>query len=512
MQPPPGRDSRRRRGDEQQQEQEAPDSHRLATTSRALHPFTTLVMAADDNGACHRHISLERRLPARRLGRHPRPRRRRRQVPAGPAHQRRSRASARVGPASPASARPRAGCRPASSSGSAADDEFLLACSAERARADAEAPVDVRAARQVQARATPAPRSCSGAWPARPPTALLGDAAAWEKRDRDGATVDPPARCRRHGAGAVRRAAGHRAAPRPRRPLSPRDLALARGAKRHRHDRGGDRRPVRAADGQLRARRRRRLPEGLLSRARRSSPAASTAARPSGAPSCSRATRVAQPRTGRVRRRRPQGEPAGTVANAAPSPEGGGSALVELRLAALGDGELRLGSGRRAGAASRRPALPGRARRRSRRLSAASRRADARALRLLPRRRRRCRRGSRARSQAMQRPPAPSASRTRRAPADSRRRRLGAADLDGDLRAAGLDPRRRRATSRPRSKPGRSRWRTSSRGLSARRARSSPPATSDAVTPRAQRARSISTWAMPASSNSGPRRTKPARS
>jgi len=38
------------------------------------------------------------------------------------------------------------------------------------------------------------------------------------------------------------------------------------------------------------------------------------------------------------------GEPAGTVASAAPAPEGGGSALVELRLAALGDGELRLGS------------------------------------------------------------------------------------------------------------------------------------------------------------------------
>ena len=38
------------------------------------------------------------------------------------------------------------------------------------------------------------------------------------------------------------------------------------------------------------------------------------------------------------------GEPAGTVANAAASPAGGGSALVELRLAALGDGELRLGS------------------------------------------------------------------------------------------------------------------------------------------------------------------------
>ncbi len=39
------------------------------------------------------------------------------------------------------------------------------------------------------------------------------------------------------------------------------------------------------------------------------------------------------------------GEAAGTVASAAPSPDGSGSsALIELRLAALGDGELRLGS------------------------------------------------------------------------------------------------------------------------------------------------------------------------
>jgi folate-binding protein YgfZ len=39
------------------------------------------------------------------------------------------------------------------------------------------------------------------------------------------------------------------------------------------------------------------------------------------------------------------GEPAGTVANAAPTPAGpGSSALIELRLAALGDGQLRLGS------------------------------------------------------------------------------------------------------------------------------------------------------------------------
>ena len=51
-----------------------------------------------------------------------------------------------------------------------------------------------------------------------------------------------------------------------------------------------------------------------------------------------------------------EGEPAGTVANAAPSPEGGGSALIELRLAALGGGELRLGSGD--GPALRRAALP----------------------------------------------------------------------------------------------------------------------------------------------------------
>ena len=41
----------------------------------------------------------------------------------------------------------------------------------------------------------------------------------------------------------------------------------------------------------------------------------------------------------------PAGEPVGTVANAAPWPEGlGGSALVEVRLAALGQGELRLGN------------------------------------------------------------------------------------------------------------------------------------------------------------------------
>ena len=38
-----------------------------------------------------------------------------------------------------------------------------------------------------------------------------------------------------------------------------------------------------------------------------------------------------------------EGEPAGTVASAAPAPGGGSSALVELRLAALGAGELRLG-------------------------------------------------------------------------------------------------------------------------------------------------------------------------
>jgi folate-binding protein YgfZ len=51
-----------------------------------------------------------------------------------------------------------------------------------------------------------------------------------------------------------------------------------------------------------------------------------------------------------------QGEPAGTVANAAASPAGGGSALIELRLAALGDGELRLGSAD--GPALHRAALP----------------------------------------------------------------------------------------------------------------------------------------------------------
>ena len=51
-----------------------------------------------------------------------------------------------------------------------------------------------------------------------------------------------------------------------------------------------------------------------------------------------------------------EGEPAGTVANAAASPGGGGSALIELRLTVLGDGELRLGSGD--GPALHRVALP----------------------------------------------------------------------------------------------------------------------------------------------------------
>jgi folate-binding protein YgfZ len=50
------------------------------------------------------------------------------------------------------------------------------------------------------------------------------------------------------------------------------------------------------------------------------------------------------------------GEPAGTVANAAASPAGGASALVELRLAALEGGELRLGGAD--GPVLRRVALP----------------------------------------------------------------------------------------------------------------------------------------------------------
>ena len=50
------------------------------------------------------------------------------------------------------------------------------------------------------------------------------------------------------------------------------------------------------------------------------------------------------------------GEAAGTVANAAPAPGGGSSALVELRLAALGETELRLGSAD--GPALRPAALP----------------------------------------------------------------------------------------------------------------------------------------------------------
>ncbi len=102
---------------------------------------------------------------------------------------------------------------------------------------------------------------------------------------------DPPARRRRIAARPPRCARRRRGRRRRRAGDDPRDLALARGRERHRHDRGGDGRPLRAADGQLRARRRRRLPEGVLPRARRSSRAASTAARPSAAPFSSIATR-----------------------------------------------------------------------------------------------------------------------------------------------------------------------------------------------------------------------------
>ena len=142
------------------------------------------------------------------------------------------------------------------------------------------------------------------------------------------------------------------------------DLALARGRKaassrsRPRRSIASCRRWSTSSSSAASISRRAAIP------GRRSSRAASTAARPSGAPSCSTATSLRRSRTGRVHRRPAPAKPAGTVANAAPHPEQpGGSALIELRLAALGGGELRLGRGV-AGARLRQraAALPGAAR------------------------------------------------------------------------------------------------------------------------------------------------------
>ena len=77
----------------------------------------------------------------------------------------------------PATARPRAGCSPPSSSGSAAPDDILLALQRRRAAADAEAPVDVRAARQVQAQRCQR-RVPLTAWPARGHSVAGADAGA----------------------------------------------------------------------------------------------------------------------------------------------------------------------------------------------------------------------------------------------------------------------------------------------------------------------------------------------
>ena len=91
---------------------------RNLTPSQRQSPRLSCIMAADDNGRMSRPtISIGRRLPPRRPRRDPRPRRRRRGIPAGPAHQRRRSASTPARRGWPASARPRAGCRRPSSSG-----------------------------------------------------------------------------------------------------------------------------------------------------------------------------------------------------------------------------------------------------------------------------------------------------------------------------------------------------------------------------------------------------------
>ena len=266
-------------------------------------------------------------------------RRRRRDLPPGPAHQRRRGLDADAGATWPASARRRGGCRRASSSGGR---PTTSSCWRARpaSRADAEAAVDVRAARQVQAqrcerrdgavRASPVrPRRRCWAMPlpgndaphARRPAIRLPDAAGMAR-----ALLAAPRRRR----GRRRRCAAL--------PLATWRWLEVRAAC---HDRGGDGRPLRAADGQLRARRRRRLPEGLLPRAggRRAQPVP----RHDQAPHAALRLRLGADRGQDVFVAGAVNEPAGTVANAAPHPEQrGGSALVEVRLAALG-ADLRLG-------------------------------------------------------------------------------------------------------------------------------------------------------------------------
>jgi hypothetical protein len=139
------------------------------------------------------------------------------------------------------------------------------------AAADAEAAVDVRAARQVQAGRCQRRTGAVGPGRARRPP--RGRAAApWAvvrvpcgARTSSACPMRPAmprvtARCRA-GCWCSRRRAGARVAGARRR-----HLALAGGAQRRRAHRGGHGRAVRAADGQPRTGGRRQFPEGLLPR------------------------------------------------------------------------------------------------------------------------------------------------------------------------------------------------------------------------------------------------------
>ena len=185
--------------------------------------------------------------------------------------------------------------------------------------------------------------------------------------------------------------------------MTPRDLALARGAERRRHDRGSDGRSVRAADGQLRAGGRRRLPEGLLSRpgGRRAQPV----------PRHDQAAHVPVRLRRAARRRRRTSSPPAMHRRAGRHRGQRGAAARRTRRQRAGRScawprsqatELRLGAptARRCIAAT----CPTPCRSTSSRRSRLSRyRARARAVRLVPRARRATQRGARCGVEAMQR-------------------------------------------------------------------------------------------------------------
>ena len=179
-----------RRAASSEQDSARPSSARDDLAS-ARAPAVTHVMAADDNRRMTiADVPHRRRLPARRLGRDPR----RGADAAKFLHGQLTKdvAQPRPGQARLAGFCSAKGRLQASFVGLAGRGRRVPARLPRRpARADAEAPVDVRAARQVQARAMPAPRSrCSGLAGDRRRRQRLGDArAAWAARRHDGAAA-----------------------------------------------------------------------------------------------------------------------------------------------------------------------------------------------------------------------------------------------------------------------------------------------------------------------------------